>query len=131
MRFSLGVSKLHMVLVGSYFILFASYLIIVWRGWKKISPVSVANILPNGADAVVVAMFGPAASPASPASTASSASLLSASTASPSSLLSASSASPASPASSASTVQSAFLAPNVAQGAVAPGAGAAISAGAK
>ena len=120
MRFSLGVSKLHMVLVGSYFILFASYLIIVWRGWKKISPVSVANILPNGADAVVVAMFGPAASPASPASTASSASLLSAS-----------SASPASSASAASTVQSAFLAPNVAQGAVAPGAGAAISAGAK
>ena len=114
MRFSLGVSKLHMVLVGSYFILFASYLIIVWRGWKKISPVSVANILPNGADAVMVAMFGPAASPASP-----------------SSLLSASSASPASSASTASTVQSAFLAPNVAQGAVAPGAGAAISAGAK
>ena len=114
MRFSLGVSKLHMVLVGSYFILFASYLIIVWRGWKKISPVSVANILPNGADAVVVAMFGPAASSASP-----------------SSLLSASSASPASSASTASTVQSAFLAPNVAQGAVAPGAGAAISAGAK
>ena len=105
MRFSLGVSKLHMVLVGSYFILFASYLIIVWRGWKKISPVSVANILPNGADSVVVAMFGPAASPASP-----------------SSLLSASSASPASSASTASTVQSAFLAPNVAQGASAPGA---------
>ena len=117
MRFSLGVSKLHMVLVGSYFILFASYLIIVWRGWKKISPVSVANILPNGADAVMVAMFGPAASSASPSS------LLSASAAS--------SASPASPASTASTVQSAFLAPNVAQGAVAPGAGAAISAGAK
>ena len=63
---------------------------------------------------------GPAASSASSASPASSASGPAAS-----------SASPASSASTASTVQSAFLAPNVAQGAVAPGAGAAISAGAK
>ena len=92
MRFSLGVSKLHMVLVGSYFILFATYLIIVWRGWKKITPVNVANILPNGADAVMVAMFGTGTK------------------------------------STTVTAQSAFLAPNVAQGAVAPGAGAAISA---
>lgn len=85
-----------MVLVGSYFILFATYLIIVWRGWKKITPVSVANILPNGADAVMVAMFG-AGTKSTTAST-------------------------------VSTSTSAFLAPNVAQGAVAPGAGAAISA---
>ena len=91
MRFSLGVSKLHMVLVGSYFILFATYLIIVWRGWKKITPVNVANILPNGADAVMVAMFGTGGT-------------------------------------KSTTSTSAFLAPNVAQGAVAPGAGAAISA---
>jgi hypothetical protein len=94
MRFSLGVSKLHMVLVGSYFILFATYLIIVWRGWKKITPVSVANILPNGADAVMVAMFGAGGTKST----------------------------------TVSTSTSAFLAPNVTQGAVAPGAGAAISA---
>jgi anti-sigma-K factor RskA len=99
MRFSLGVSKLHMVLVGSYFILFATYLIIVWRGWKKITPVSVANILPNGADAVMVAMFG-AGTKSTTVSTVS----------------------------TVSTASTAFLAPNVAQGAVAPGAGAAISA---
>jgi hypothetical protein len=64
---SFGLTKRHMVMIGSFVILFSTYLIVVWRGWKPIKSVRVADILPNEADAVVVAMFAGAAGPAGPA----------------------------------------------------------------
>lgn len=87
---SFGLTKRHMVMIGSFVILFSTYLIVVWRGWKPIKSVRVADILPNEADAVVVAMFAGAG--------------------------------PAGAAGAASPSTGAAMAPNVAQGASAPGA---------
>lgn len=87
---SFGLTKRHMVMIGSFVILFSTYLIVVWRGWKPIKSVRVADILPNEADAVVVAMFAGAGA--------------------------------------TGPVAAAVMAPNVAQGAAAPGAAGAASA---
>ncbi len=95
---SLGLTKRHMVIIGSYVVLFATYFIVVWRSWKPIKSVRVADILPNEADAIVVAMFSSPAGAADQAGQAGADQAVS------------------------------VMAPNVAQGAAAPGAAGAASA---